>query len=67
MATKRLPRKFKYEGTLLEDPDPTATPEEVMASYAEIYDDLVNAVVDGPDMTDDAILYTFNANVGTKS
>lgn len=66
MAIKQLPRKFKYNSSLLEDTDLSASPEEVMASYAEIYPDLANAAIDGPDVTDDAAVYTFSVKVGTK-
>ncbi|MFA5353166.1 MAG: PRTRC system protein C [Thermodesulfovibrionales bacterium] len=66
MSASVLPRKFKYDHMLLDDLDHAAAPQEVMESYAEIYPALTTAIVDGPEITDAAMVYTFTTRLGTK-
>ena len=63
---KILPRKFKYEHMLLDDMDSSANPDEIMEMYAELYPALTQASVEGPEITDDAMVYTFVTKIGTK-
>lgn len=63
---KTLPRRFKYDNIVLDDIDPETSPEDIMASYADIYPDLANGTVEGPEMTEDALVYTFRTRIGTK-
>ena len=63
---KVLPRKFKYDNLLLDDIDSNAEPEEIMASYSENYPALTGGHVEGPELTEDALIYTFVTKIGTK-
>lgn len=62
---KRLGRKFSYNNLELED-IPGLTPEEVMVEYSNVYPELTQAVVEGPEYTEDAQVFTFRRAVGTK-
>jgi len=63
---KVLPRKFKYDNLILDDIDCNAAPEEIMASYSENYPALTGGHVEGPELTEDALIYTFVTKLGTK-
>lgn len=67
MATvTTLPRIFMHGQLELEDIHPSMTPEETRNHYAGIYNELTQAVIEGPDYTQDAEVYTFRKSVGTK-
>ena len=61
-----LPRIFMYNNLTLDDPDPKMTPEEVKAFYAEVYPELTQAAIEGPEPSDTAVEYRFRRAVGTK-
>lgn len=62
---KKLARKFAYNQIELEDL-PGLSPEEVMVEYSNIYPELTQAVVEGPEYTEEAQMFTFRRTVGTK-
>lgn len=56
------PERVFLMGTIrLFDPDPTATPDEVRALYAVNYPALEQATVEGPNLSGDAVEYSFVA------
>jgi len=61
-----LPRIFKHGQLELEDIDPSMTPEQTREHYAGIYNELTQAVIEGPTYTADAEEYVFRKAVGTK-
>lgn len=61
-----MERKFKYLDRELEDPNPNATPEEVMRLYAGIYNDLTQGRVEGPTEKDGVQVYTLRRIAGVK-
>jgi PRTRC system protein C len=65
-----LERIFKIDieehDTILSDPDPSRTPEQVMLFYANQYPILTNATVHGPEAEEDKMVYTFTTTLGTK-
>ena len=61
-----LERIFKHGQLVLEDIDPTMTPEQIKDHYAGIYNELTQAVIEGPNFTADAEEYVFRKAVGTK-
>lgn len=65
MAIKELERVFYYEQMRLEDM-PGLTPHQVMEEYAEIYPELSQGVVEGPDLTEEGAIYTFRKAAGVK-
>jgi PRTRC genetic system protein C len=52
--------------TPLADPDPNLSPEQVMAFYANLYPELTNGCVTGPEIIGDQVAYTIKATVGLK-
>ena len=60
----QLPRKFVYNNMTLDDV--TGTPDEALAFYADFYTDLSNGVVEGPEIKDGFMVYTFWKAVDTK-
>ena len=60
----QLPRKFVYNNMTLDDV--SGTPEEALAFYADFYTDLSNGVVEGPEIKDGFMVYTFRKAVDTK-
>jgi len=63
---KTLPRSFKYNGILLDDPDVEMSPEEVKEFYSNIYPELTQAEIDGPEVGDETMEYVFRRVYGTK-
>jgi PRTRC genetic system protein C len=66
MSVTTLPRIFKYDTLILEDPDPSWTPDEVREHYANVYQDLTQASIEGPATTEEGITYKFSRIFGTK-
>ena len=67
MATvETLERIFKHGQLVLEDIDPSMTPEQIKEHYAGIYNELTQAIIEGPNFTADAEEYVFRKAVGTK-
>ncbi len=61
-----LKRVFVYGALQLDDPDTGMKPEEVKEFWSDVYPELTQAVVEGPDYKEDAVEYTFRKAVGTK-
>ena len=66
MSVKTLPRQFKYGSLTLEDPNPDWTVEEVKEHYSQVYQDLISATVEGPEVTETALVYEFEKAYRTK-
>lgn len=71
MALKKtqLKREFILEGksrTVLPDPDPAMSPDQVMTFYSNTYPELTTSAVHGPAYDNDKIVYRFKTTVGTK-
>lgn len=71
MQTQALPRKFKLmfrnSQRLLNDPNPDLALDEVKAHLSAMYPELASAAVIGPEIADDAQVYTLSAKtVGVK-
>jgi PRTRC genetic system protein C len=63
---EQVERKFKYNALVLDDPDPAMTPEQVKDYYADIYPELTQAGIEGPEFSDTTKEYEFKKAVGTK-
>jgi PRTRC genetic system protein C len=61
-----LTREFTYNGVKLPDPNPSLTPEEVRAIYANQYPELATASITGPEASQGKLLYNFVRAIGTK-
>jgi PRTRC genetic system protein C len=66
MSIMVLPRRFKYNQLQLDDPDVNMSPESVKEFYSGIYPELTQAVVEGPEVRDNGVEYSFRRAVGTK-
>jgi PRTRC genetic system protein C len=66
MATKVIPRVFKFGKIELPDPNPKFTEKQVMDFYANQYSELTNGSIGTPQYKNDKVIYEFNTNVGTK-
>lgn len=67
---KHLKREFKFKknGVLvtLPDPNPQFSVEEVLRFYSGQYPELTTATLDGPNVDNNAAVYTVRTTVGTK-
>lgn len=68
MDIKQLKREFVIEkgNKQLADPDPTMSPDKVMAYYSNQFPELVNAHVRGPEVLTNKLKFKFVTGVGTK-
>jgi PRTRC genetic system protein C len=66
LTVEQAQREFKYNGTALQDPDPKMTAEAVREFYANLYPDINNAAIEGPEQVGAKLVYEFRRAVGTK-
>lgn len=66
MKVEQAVREFKFNGMALADPGATMSAEEVKAFYANIYPELNNAEIEGPEHKGAKAIYEFRRAVGTK-
>jgi PRTRC genetic system protein C len=66
MAIEQLTRVFKYGSLNLEDPGREMSAQEVKDFYADVYPELTQAGIEGPDYKDLQEVYEFKKAVGTK-
>lgn len=63
---ERPVRVFEYNGMKLEDPDPGMTAPEVKDYWADVYPELTQAAISGPEYDGPDEKWTFEKRVGTK-
>lgn len=66
LKIESLVRAFKYNGMELVDPGPALTPDAVKEFYANIYPEINNAAIEGPEHVGSKAVYEFRRAVGTK-
>ena len=66
LEIKGITRKFIFEKNTLEDPNPALSPDEVRKYYVAQYPALTTANIDGPEVSDGVVKYTFGKIIGTK-
>lgn len=66
MKIQALTRKFTYNGTMLADPGPNFTPQQVQQFYGAAYPEITSAVIEGPVEKNGNLEYNFKKSVGTK-
>ena len=71
MIVTRIERVFKLTSEtgadiVLDDPNPSLTPSEVMKLYSGSYPELTNSTISGPVIEEDQSVYTFGKSVGKK-
>lgn len=66
LQVTEIERVFKFKNTVLTDPDPDFTPDEVLAFYSNTYPELTTSSVHSQ-LTEEGIMeYTFKTTIGTK-
>lgn len=70
LIANQLPRVFLFErqGTKIELADPSAdlTPAAVLNFYSQTYPELTTARMEGPEIKNDRVEYSFQTTFGTK-
>lgn len=70
LITNQLPRVFLFDrqGTKIELSDPSAdlTPVAVLNFYSQTYPELTTARMEGPEIKNDRVEYSFQTTIGTK-
>jgi len=66
IAIAPVTREFAYNGMNLPDPGVTFTPDQVRDLYTAQYPELTTAAVDGPEIKDTVMRYTFVRAAGAK-
>jgi PRTRC genetic system protein C len=66
IETQELTRAFKYNSVDLADPGAAYTPGQVRDFYQNIYPEITTAAIEGPEVADGRMVYTFRRAVGTK-
>lgn len=70
LSVTSLVRSFKFHNgntdLILNDPNPTMLPDEVMEFFSNTYPELTTATVQGPEIENDTIVYFFKTTIGTK-
>lgn len=70
LISNTLPRVFLYDQQgsklVLSDPSITMQPEAVLNMYAQTYPELTTAKIEGPEIKNDRVEFTFQAMLGTK-
>lgn len=66
MEKRHLVREFVYNGIKLPDPNPDMSLEQVREVYSPGYPELTTAAIEGPEVTNDMLIYRFVRAVGAK-
>lgn len=65
-VTVQQTRIFKYGALVLDDPGADMSLNEVKEFYGEVYPELTQSNIEGPEITDEGLVYEFRKTVGTK-
>lgn len=66
MQVQALVREFNYNSVKLPDPSPTFSLTQVRDFFANVYPEIVNADIEGPEVIGNKNVYKFRRAVGTK-
>lgn len=66
IETQELTRAFRYNSVDLADPGAAYTPSQVRDFYAAVYPEITTAAIEGPEIADGKMVYSFRRAVGTK-
>lgn len=61
-----LERVFRYKDTILTDPAPDMSADEVLAYYSNIYPELTTSSIHSEITEEGKMEYTFKTTIGTK-
>lgn len=66
LKIRRLKRVFRYSGTELPDPDPSAKPDKCLELLSSSYPALNNALTEAPSIEGDREIHVVKVATGTK-
>jgi PRTRC genetic system protein C len=66
MEHHRLLREFTYNAIKLPDPNPAMSLEQVREVYSPAYPELTTAAIEGPEISNETLVYRFVRAVGAK-
>ncbi len=66
MQTTVNKRVFVHNGLRLQDPDSALSPAAVKDLFSAMYPELLNAEIQGPEISGDELVHTFHRTTGTK-
>lgn len=66
MQVEPTGRRFFYLGLELADLDSRLTPEQVRDAYCSLYPEITTASIEGPEVVDGTLKFTFTRAIGTK-
>ena len=66
ITASALRREFVYNGTIIPDPNPTLSPEQVRDTLVAAYPEIATASLTGPEVKGEAARYTFSRAIGSK-
>jgi len=66
VTASALRREFVYNGTVIADPNPAYSPEQVRDTLVAAYPEIATASLTGPEVKGDALRFTFSRAIGSK-
>ena len=66
LTASLLRREFVYNGTVIPDPNPSMSPEQVRDALVAAYPEIATAALSGPEVKGDAARFTFSRAIGSK-
>lgn len=66
LTISALRREFVYNGTVIPDPNPAFSPEQVRDTLIAAYPEIATASLSGPDVKGDTARYSFSRAIGSK-
>ncbi|MFC5862070.1 PRTRC system protein C [Acidicapsa dinghuensis] len=66
LTASALRREFVYNGTVIPDPNPSLSPEQVRDTLVAAYPEIATAALSGPEVKSDSARYTFSRAIGSK-
>lgn len=66
ITASALRREFVYNGTVIPDPNPALTPEQVRDTLVAVYPEIATAALSGPEMKGDVARFNFSRAIGSK-
>lgn len=66
MTVTKMTREFRFGGAKLPDPNPQMDAEQVRSIYATQFPEIATAVLTGPEVVGDKLVYRFERAIGAK-
>jgi PRTRC genetic system protein C len=66
LTVSALRREFVYGNQVLQDPNPSLSIDQVRDALTVAYPEIATAALAGPEITDNAMRFTFTRAIGSK-